>query len=1299
MNSLLGVRQTLELVQLLRDLMGEFTTRETAFVQDYRSRTAKLRLRHEEEIATHNAALAAETSHAESAFQSELNNFEAGFQRRTNRINRGRIASRQHHLAEIESQTGRRKFEIQRDLLNADRIHETELKQTEENHLNFTQMLAEQDETLAGLEAKGRSAFRGYSKFLRLLSNPPANTALDLARDENALFADLQAMLKQIQTGLRGFGWSPLPLFFKCLPLWFVIPLILGVHAVLVPTIRHFGKSSFTPVAAAWSAGAFVAGAFILHFISQHFATPAATRLATALGSARQLYATSSEKNELHYINELARIEQEHQTITASLNQQWQKSESEATHARIAWGEKIDTQAARVLSKNDQRCRARLEALERGKTQCLTEIKRLATERQQELSANFAAKEKQLHTEHDTRWQALVTEWKMNTQSIHQAITASVSAAAETFPAWQSPAWKNWTPLQIFVHAAKFGHLAVDITKLAGNVPADTKLFLPGASRFDLPLALTFPREGSILFETKDAGRDDVIAALNAIILRLLATAPPGKIAFTIIDPVELGQNFASLMHLADYEERLINGRIWTQPAQIELQLANLNEHIEKVTQMYLRNEYETITEYNEQAGRIAEKYHFLVVADFPVNFSDTAVKRLMSIAASGARCGVYTLLHWDQRRPAMAEFVPDELRKNSVCIQWKNNEFTLGGHAIVGAQLKLDVPPAPEQTTEFLQLVGRSSIDSNRVEMPFAEIAPVPAAIWSLDTTSELRVPIGRTGATKLQYLALGKGTRQHALIAGKTGSGKSTLFHVIITNLALWCSPDQVEFYLVDFKKGVEFKCYATARLPHARVVAIESDREFALSVLQRVDDELKRRGDLFRKLGVQDMAGYKREGGTEKIPRSLLIIDEFQEYFVSDDRIAQDAALLLDRIVRQGRAFGIHVLLGSQTLGGAYTLARTTLGQMVVRIALQCNEADAYLIMDENNPAPRLLSRPGEAIYNDSAGMIEGNSPFQIVWLTDESRATHLAEIRRRADQSAFAVLEAVVFEGNAPADIRENHPLQKLLAAPALQSASIPRIWLGAPNSIKGPTEVVFKRQSGNHLLIIGQRDEAALAMVAGSLIALTAQHPRDKARFVVLDSSAPESPERAFLEQVISIIPHEIKLVRNTDIPELMVEFATELEQRAEATYTAKAPTTYLFVLGLQRFKALRDEDDFDFNSDAGKPAPKPGAIFNNLICEGASLGCHIICTCDTANNLNRSLSRKALSEFEMRVLFQMSANDSAGLIDSAKAGNLGFYRAIFHNSQEGYDEIFRPYALPNSEWLKAAAQGLTRLLG
>ena len=521
-----------------------------------------------------------------------------------------------------------------------------------------------------------------------------------------------------------------------------------------------------------------------------------------------------------------------------------------------------------------------------------------------------------------------------------------------------------------------------------------------------------------------------------------------------------------------------------------------------------------------------------------------------------------------------------------------------------------------------------------------------------------------------------------------------------MLITNLGLWCSPEQVEFYLIDFKKGVEFKCYATHRLPHARVVAIESDREFGLSVLQRLDDELRRRGDLFRKLGVQDIAGYKRVGGTEPMPRSLLIIDEFQEFFVEEDKIAQTASLLLDRIVRQGRAFGLHVLLGSQTLGGAYTVARTTLGQMVVRIALQCNEADAYLIMDDNNPAPRLLSRPGEGIYNDTAGTVEGNSPFQVVWLPDEVRDARLAQIRAVAGvRNPAGYPGPIVFEGNAPADVHENVALRALLEAGAVQPSASPRFWLGAPNAIKGPTEAVFQRQSGRHLLLVGQRDEAALAILSLGLMALAAQHRRGGARFLWCDSTPADAPERAYLDAVLRAIPHPVTVVRPGGLSEVMAELAEEMKQRTGDEPAAEAPAVFLFIHALQRYSKLRYEEDFGFASGDAAAAPNPASVLNQLLCEGARLGFHVIASCDTYNSVTRFLSRKAISEMGMRVLFQMSANDSASLIDNPKAGTLGLHRALFYNEQEGHLETFRPYALPATDWIEEAGRQLRRLLG
>ena len=168
---------------------------------------------------------------------------------------------------------------------------------------------------------------------------------------------------------------------------------------------------------------------------------------------------------------------------------------------------------------------------------------------------------------------------------------------------------------------------------------------------------------------------------------------------------------------------------------------------------------------------------------------------------------------------------------------------------------------------------------------MPFAAVQPEASELWSRSCSDELVIPLGRSGAKNLQELRLGRGTNQHALIAGRTGSGKSTLLHVLVTNAALWYPPEELSLYLVDFKKGVEFKTYASRDLPHAKAVAVESDREFGLSVLERIDEELVERGEIFRRLGVQNLPGYRSLPDQPAMPRILLVIDEFQELFVED------------------------------------------------------------------------------------------------------------------------------------------------------------------------------------------------------------------------------------------------------------------------------------------------------------------------------------------------------------------------------------------------------------------------------
>jgi len=906
--------------------------------------------------------------------------------------------------------------------------------------------------------------------------------------------------------------------------------------------------------------------------------------------------------------------------------------------------------------------------------------------------------------------QDMAARWLRGMNDAAREIDEVQETSRRLFPGWSSPTWNEWKPPVAVPEVLRFGEYRVDLAEIPNAIVDDEALRTAVPDVFEFPALVPFPRCASFLFKASDRGRDVAVTAVQALMTRLLTVIPPGKARFTIIDPVGLGENFASFMHLADYDEQVVTSRIWTEQQQIEQRLADITGHMENVIQKYLRNQYRDIEEYNQNAGEVAEPFRFVVVANFPVNFTIEAARRLVSIASSGARCGVHTIVTVDVRQPLPQGFDLKELENSSVCLAWTDGRFVWQDPDFARFPLQLDRPPEADFTTRILQVVGELAKAAKRVEVPFEFIAPQAADYWSTDSRAGISVPLGRAGATKRQRLELGRGTAQHVLVAGKTGSGKSTLMHALITNLALCYSPDEVELYLVDFKKGVEFKTYATHELPHARVIAIESEREFGLSVLQRLDFELKRRADRFRELGAQDLAACRKADPSTPMPRILLLVDEFQEFFVEDDRIAQDAALLLDRLVRQGRAFGIHVLLGSQTLGGAYTLARSTIDQMAVRIALQCSEVDAHLILSEDNAAARLLSRPGEAIYNDANGLVEGNNPFQVVWLPDERREEYLRrvqELERQRNGGRFR--DQIVFEGNAPANVAANPILNKLLAAPAWPRGSRAfQAWLGEAIAIKDPTAALFRPQSGSNLMIVGQDDDSALGMLATSIVSLASQHPpaataspdatpRERtpaARFYVLDGSPADAPHAGLFARMSAMLPHSIRVGAWRETPSLINELASEVDQRI-AEQDPEAPVIYLIVHGLQRFRDLRrDEDDFGFGR-GGEEKPSTARQFASILREGPAVGVHVLTWCDTLNNLTRTLDRSSMREFEMRALFQMSAGDSSNLIDSPLASKLGMHRALYYSEEQGRAEKLRPYGVPPEAWLHWACAQLT----
>ncbi len=1064
---------------------------------------------------------------------------------------------------------------------------------------------------------------------------------------------------------------------------------------------------------------------------------------------------------------------------------------------------------------------------------------------------------------------------------------------------WGAKSWASWEPADQVPETVRIGGLSNRLLEDSfKSVSSDIDISI------EMPALMGFPTGAPLNILAKSEIRSQAIQSVQSIIARLLATTPPGKLRFTFIDPVGLGQNISAFMPLGDYDESLITSRVWSEPEHIDKRLKELTEHLENVIQKYLRHEFKTIEDYNRQAHEVAEPYRVLVVFDFPANFTESSARRLVSLVQNGPRCGVYPIVLSDVSQPLPYGFFKDDLYQSMSNVWYESGRFLwdhriselmqkadnaqkaengsmtnkpldvvlvacgenkiavikavravtgldlveakmmvespafmpvkhavekkeaeavkktleesgatvsiiasssemnaqvgrtyqgqvsrimdfgafvtiLPGHdglvhisqiseervdavseklavgdvvrvkvlevdahgrirlTMKGVEegsdvpiplqqssskalsiseaftLELDAPCPPELLNRIIKEVGEAAKDNMTVVVPYAKVLSLagldseyPQGWWKAggladgheeSSAESVQIPLGPMGARKAQSLTLGKGTAHHALIAGRTGSGKSNLLHVIITTLAVKYSPREIELYLIDFKKGVEFKSYANHALPHARVIAIESEREFGLSVLQGLDTEMQRRGETFRGVAANDLAEYREKTNTQ-LPRLILIVDEFQEFFSEDDATARQAASILDRLVRQGRSFGIHILLGSQSLAGSYTLARSTLDQMQIRIALPCSEADSRLILADDNPAARLLSRPGEAIYNASSGLIEGNHIFQVALFSDEDREYYLQAIAQKAGK---AQRQPIVFEGHESAAIEACESLAELLAAPHWPPVGkSTEVWLGEPVAITSPTSVRFRRQGGANLLVVTREEEEGVGLLSACVLSLTAQHHPDTVKLYIIDLATADALWSELAGDLADLLPHRIEVLGRRDIPGLLTELTSEIQHRINDEQVAKAWNGYLIIQGLHRARDLRIDPAKGYSFSEQDNNTSPTEQFSTILREGPEVGIHTLVWCDTYLNLDRTLEPRALVEFGYRVAGTMTQDDSMRLLDDAAAARLDRpHRMIKYDEDKvGVLEKFRPYRMPTTAWLETAAETLRNRL-
>ncbi len=202
------------------------------------------------------------------------------------------------------------------------------------------------------------------------------------------------------------------------------------------------------------------------------------------------------------------------------------------------------------------------------------------------------------------------------------------------------------------------------------------------------------------------------------------------------------------------------------------------------------------------------------------------------------------------------------------------------------------------------------------------------------------------------------------HLLIAGTTGSGKSTFLNSVICSL-MRNPPTENQFVMIDPKKGVELAPYNG--IPHmARSVV--TDAKNASDALEEAAAEMDNRYQIFEESGVRKLSEYNA-GSETPLPRLIVVIDELADLMMTSGKEVEAS---ISRIAQLGRAAGVHLIIATQrpTVKVITGLIKSNIPSRVAFKA--ASNLESRIILDESG-AEKLAGK-GDMLFHPFNGHTE-------------------------------------------------------------------------------------------------------------------------------------------------------------------------------------------------------------------------------------------------------------------------------------------------------------------------------------
>ncbi|MFJ2621672.1 FtsK/SpoIIIE domain-containing protein [Glutamicibacter sp. NPDC087344] len=721
-----------------------------------------------------------------------------------------------------------------------------------------------------------------------------------------------------------------------------------------------------------------------------------------------------------------------------------------------------------------------------------------------------------------------------------------------------------------------------------------------------------FIGNGNIWIRDSVKNRDSILLT-QSLVMDALEQTTPGQLSVTFFDETLSGLS-SPFVAANDGGSAIVESLHDINDLSVFIKY--LREHIQNVNNV-IQGRTESLITFRERLEFPVESYKLVVISTDIMMLAEDLQNDLMILLRSGPRAGVSFLIHSLEIGAENFLSLCSRLHIQNGALIDPESGFAQEWHAI----------SAHDMISSSTAVAGK--IRSTAVAtVPFDSVQHLESK-WEGSSAEGLSFALGRFGPDAAE-VTLGDDVHQrhNILVTGAVGQGKSNILSVIIHSMAQRYSPEELNFFLLDFKEGVTLQRFIDSSsgvyLPHASVLGLEADRHYGLSVLKHLFGVYKLRMKQFKNFGANDIKEFRALTG-QPMARIVVVIDEFQMMFSENDIVSSESASLLVKAVRLFRASGIHFILASQTIGGNMALigsaADGLFGQVPIRIALKNSLAESHATLGHRNDAAAYL-RPREAILNQNYGDLSSNQKISVAFADEKL----LAGLRYDWWSSAGSVTSAPsVFAGDKSDSVSE---VVERFTNRSARSVS-PSIYLGESIEVGGrPLRASMESGAGRNVAIIGSGGGYQLLFS----IALSMAIQDSSNKFAVVDLLGGIDDVERELEPLVNRLQ-----VTGAQVLRISGEnIASELESIYDSILLAEPNERgnwFILCAGLERFKEIPQ-------------------VLERIYEEGNVFGVHVIGWWRKHSSFKSHLGYSGDPHFDVRVALQMEPQSMRDFMSS-----------------------------------------------